>query len=145
MAKRTTSRFTREDYQAYINSSAWRAVRLRYISSKLPKVCARCGKPWGKGDHLHHRTYKRFGNERLLDLVPLCEPCHMAVHELYDSDPKLKQRGLWYATREAIRHGRQDTVKPKNRKRRELVQPTTGGTCGLPHVSLRSSREGRTS
>lgn len=86
-------------YETYIRSSAWRRVRQRYINSKLPKVCAGCKKPWGKGDHLHHRTYKNFGAERLMDLVPLCEPCHSAVHRLYDSDPKWKRKGLWYATK----------------------------------------------
>lgn len=92
-----------KDYEKYIRSSAWRAVRKRYIESKLPKACGGCKKPWGKGDHLHHRTYKNLGNERLMDLVPLCQPCHAQVHQLYDSHPKWRQRGLWYATREITR------------------------------------------
>lgn len=74
-----------DQYATYIASAAWRSVRQRWVASKYPKVCARCFKPWGKGDHLHHRTYKRLGVERLIDLVPLCEPCHQAVHERHRS------------------------------------------------------------
>jgi 5-methylcytosine-specific restriction endonuclease McrA len=91
------------DYEAYIRSSAWRSVRARFIASKLSKVCAGCKQPWGRGDHLHHRTYKNLGAERLMDLVPLCQPCHVKVHQLYDSDPKWRQRGLWYATKAALK------------------------------------------
>lgn len=86
-------------YSAYIKSEAWRAVRQRFIASKLPKVCGGCGRPWGRGDHLHHRTYKNLGREFLRDLVPLCANCHEAVHVLYDSDLIWQRRGLWYATR----------------------------------------------
>lgn len=94
-------------YREYIRSPQWRAVRQRFIASKLPKVCAACGKPWGHGDHLHHRTYKNLGNERLMDLVPLCPGCHRRVHDLYDADPRWRRRGLWYATKAVIiRKGR---------------------------------------
>lgn len=65
---------TRAGYRAYINSPAWRAVRERYWASKMPKVCYVCGCPRRPGMHLHHRTYKNLGNERLMDLVPVCPP-----------------------------------------------------------------------
>lgn len=93
----------RASYKAYINSPEWRKVRQRFIDSKFPKVCAGCSKPWGRGDHLHHRTYKNLGAERLMDLVPLCQPCHAKVHRLYASNPKWKRKGLWYATKEALK------------------------------------------
>lgn len=48
--------------------------------------------------HLHHRTYKNLGHERLMDLVPLCPKCHADVHRLH-RDPIWKRRGLWYATK----------------------------------------------
>jgi 5-methylcytosine-specific restriction endonuclease McrA len=105
------------EYQTYIRSAAWRRVRQRYINSRLSMTCAGCGKPWGKGDHLHHRTYKNFGNENLRDLVPLCEPCHVEVHRLYDSDPKWKRRGLWYATRAVTR---KQTLLEKKIRRKTL-------------------------
>lgn len=96
----------RSGYQTYIRSPAWRRVRQRFIASKLPKVCHGCGEDWGTGDHLHHRTYKNLGNERLIDLVPLCAPCHDAVHELYDSDPKWRRWGLWHTTKVALKYRR---------------------------------------
>lgn len=114
----------RSDYNAYIRSSAWRAVRKRYIASKLPKICAGCKTPWGAGDHLHHRTYKNLGNERLMDLVPLCQPCHVKVHALYDSDPKYRRKGLWYTTKVALR-------QPKVRKSRPARKSNTG--MGVVH------------
>jgi len=30
---------------------------------------------------VHHKTYVRFGNERMGDLVTLCESCHAKEHE----------------------------------------------------------------
>lgn len=32
--------------------------------------------------HLHHRTYVRFGQERLTDLMGVCGACHRAIHGL---------------------------------------------------------------
>jgi hypothetical protein len=108
-----------KDYEAYIRSAAWRAVRERFIASKIKKVCMGCGKPWGKGDHLHHRTYKNLGNERLMDLVPLCQPCHTRVHQLYDSDPNARKIGLWYVTRKIIRKQEREIGREYQRPQRE--------------------------
>ena len=94
-----------EDYEAYIRSSAWRKVRQRFIDSKLPKICMGCARPWGSGDHLHHRTYRSLGNEILADLVPLCQLCHQLVHDLHranQSDPNARSTKLWYATNQVI-------------------------------------------
>ena len=92
---------SRSEYASYIASAAWRATRERYWSSKLPSCCYCCGRPRHAGMHLHHRTYKNLGNERLMDLVPLCESCHQEVHYLHKNDPKCKRLGLWYATKRA--------------------------------------------
>lgn len=90
-------------YRQYIQSAEWRAVRERYWASKLPKNCFVCDGPRVKGMHLHHRTYKNLGAERLMDLVPVCPRCHDFIHELAH-DPYWKKRGgLWAATKEAQR------------------------------------------
>lgn len=68
------------DYNTYIKSDAWRAVKARYWASKLPKVCYVCGTK--KRLDLHHRTYTRLGHERLDDLIPLCRTHHQSVHDL---------------------------------------------------------------
>ena len=36
----------------------------------------------GKGLHAHHKTYARFGNENVDDLVTLCTRCHRRRHAL---------------------------------------------------------------
>lgn len=48
--------------------------------------------------HLHHRTYKNLGNERLMDLVPMCQECHDIIHRLYRTDHRWKRKGLWVLT-----------------------------------------------
>lgn len=89
------------EYRTYIRSNQWRRTRERYWKSGLPTSCYVCDAPRHKGMHLHHRTYKNLGNERLMDLVPLCEWCHEYIHTVFDSDPIWKRRGLWAATKEA--------------------------------------------
>jgi 5-methylcytosine-specific restriction endonuclease McrA len=89
------------DYYRYIRSDAWREKRALFFKSKLPKLCASCGAIWRPGFHLHHRTYKRLGNERLCDLILLCEPCHDALHVAHR---KLRKPiHLWQFTRKFIR------------------------------------------
>lgn len=88
------------DYAEYIQSSAWRAKREKYWASKMPKDCYCCGKPRHAGMHLHHRTYKNLGNERLMDLVPVCQSCHDRIHQLH-KDPHWKRKGLWATTHRA--------------------------------------------
>jgi predicted HNH restriction endonuclease len=52
--------------------------------------------------HLHHRTYKNLGVERLMDLVPVCPDCHELIHAIFDADrPRWEREGLWYATKKA--------------------------------------------
>lgn len=88
------------DYETYIRSAAWRRVRRRFVDSKLEKKCAACGKPWGAGDHLHHRSYRHLGRERLMDLVPLCEYDHMLLHQF---DRENSGRGLFRNTKRFLR------------------------------------------
>lgn len=91
--KRTVSP---EDYAVYIKSPEWKAQRRRYWQSNMPKHCYGCGLPWLRfvqGMHLHHRAYHNLGNERLIDLQPLCEGCHRKVHEIVNDN----RRRLWKA------------------------------------------------
>ncbi|WP_149956885.1 hypothetical protein [Zafaria cholistanensis] len=90
---------SKADYASYINSPAWKATRNRYWASKLPTECYVCQAARHPGMHLHHRTYKNLGAERLMDLVPVCQPCHDEIHQLHRSDPAWKHKGLWAATK----------------------------------------------
>ena len=69
----------RRNYHAYLRSDHWAKVKERYWASKMKKTCEVCGTRHGL--QLHHKSYNRVGEERLHDLVPLCGPCHCAVHE----------------------------------------------------------------
>lgn len=88
----------RAEYRSYIQSAQWRRTRERYWASKLPHDCYCCGAQRRAGFHLHHRTYKNLGSERLMDLVPVCPSCHAEIHALYASVPEWKRRGLWFVT-----------------------------------------------
>jgi hypothetical protein len=64
-------------YSDYLKSAHWQELRtkkLRY--SRF--ACELCN---NKGVlHVHHRTYQNRGQERLSDLIVLCEPCHFTFH-----------------------------------------------------------------
>jgi 5-methylcytosine-specific restriction endonuclease McrA len=93
---------SRSGYRTYIQSPKWRATRQRYFDSGMPQECYVCGTPRRPGMHLHHRTYKNLGAERLMDLVPVCPDCHELIHAIFDADrPRWEREGLWYATKKA--------------------------------------------
>lgn len=140
----TTGRRTvdRTDYQRYINSPEWAAVRIRYWASKLPKSCYACRRPRHPGMHLHHRTYKNLGAERLRDIVPMCQECHELVHlvqrgsgmHLWGATQAVARtvqgrRGRGDATRRFIvrRHAPQELAAAEERHRNHSQPPPNGG------------------
>jgi hypothetical protein len=67
-------------YQEYIQSPHWAAKRS--LRLKIDEhLCQGC---WSSDNlHVHHKTYKRLGNENVqVDLVTLCETCHDYVHRM---------------------------------------------------------------
>jgi 5-methylcytosine-specific restriction endonuclease McrA len=86
------------EYYEYLRSDAWKQVRLRFLKSKLPKDCFVCHLPWCNSFVFHHRTYKNLGCERLMDIVPVCRPCHDKIHALQHGG-----MDLWAATMKARR------------------------------------------
>jgi len=44
--------------------------------------CVLCNKG-GVGLQVHHRTYDRYGQELLSDLLALCRPCHERFHDIF--------------------------------------------------------------
>ena len=101
--KRTVAPGT--EYYTYIRSDAWRAVKQRYLGSRLSKHCYICAAPWASSFVFHHRTYKNLGCERLMDIVPICRPCHDAVHARVSKGVQ-----LWRATT-GLRRVRRKAVK----------------------------------
>jgi len=66
-------------YRQYLASPAWQARRIKRMSMDGGR-CQGCGR---RDDlHVHHRTYVRFGNEPLDDLITVCDLCHSLVHQI---------------------------------------------------------------
>jgi len=67
-----------KNYQEYLQSAYWKSIKKRYRESKLPQMCLVCA---SVKYELHHRSYKRLGEEIFGDLIPLCRLHHYAVHD----------------------------------------------------------------
>ena len=67
-------------YQAYLLSPEWKAKR-ELVFKKQGKRCRECETT--KGLHVHHLTYERIFNERVSDLIVLCEKHHRYIHNRY--------------------------------------------------------------
>ena len=66
---------------AYLNSKHWRMMRQR-VYDFYKGECQRCHSVIPiEQCQVHHRTYKRFGNERINDLVLYCHKCHNVIHK----------------------------------------------------------------
>ena len=66
------------DYRTYIKSEEWQRKR-ELVLEFWDHKCATC---FNHRDlHVHHRTYERLGEEKLTDLIVLCEGCHEKFHE----------------------------------------------------------------
>ena len=73
----------RQPYQQYLQTDWWLEIRKR----ALRKAGYRCQLCYARGSlHVHHRTYRRLGNERMSDLTVLCEKCHGHFHETLKVD-----------------------------------------------------------
>ena len=68
-------------YSNHMHSERWKDIK-RTLRSKFGNRCQTCN---DSGErfilHAHHRTYERFGQERLEDLTLLCDCCHKKVHK----------------------------------------------------------------
>lgn len=68
-----------ETYDEYLATRHWRVLRVK-VAKLRNYYCELCDKKIEVGYHIHHKTYKRLGDERLGDLMFLCENCHKEVH-----------------------------------------------------------------
>jgi CRISPR/Cas system-associated protein Cas10 (large subunit of type III CRISPR-Cas system) len=67
-------------YKDYINSPRWKAKREKYFDAK-GRWCKACRSH--ENIKIHHLSYDNFGHEPLMDLVSLCNSCHVKVHQLH--------------------------------------------------------------
>lgn len=64
----------------YLQSKEWAIIREKVLE-RDDYTCVLCGATDCQLD-VHHKTYKRHGNEKLFDLITLCENCHNEIHQL---------------------------------------------------------------
>jgi hypothetical protein len=64
---------------AYYFTSAWYR-RVDAVRARARGRCEFC--QHRRMQHCHHRTYVRFGQEPLSDLMGVCRLCHQAIHRL---------------------------------------------------------------
>ena len=77
------------EYNEYLQSPEWKEKR-RLKAEEQNYTCEICHKIVRKGFHVHHKTYSRFMNESLSDLMFLCEDCHMKLHKKREEQAKKK-------------------------------------------------------
>ena len=83
----------KERYQEYMCSEEW-ALKRTQKANEQRFSCELCGVVVLKGFHIHHLSYKNFGNEKMSDLQFLCKDCHINVHcEKKVKQNKLKAKG----------------------------------------------------
>lgn len=77
----------KQEYEAYLHSSAWRQKR-HWARLRAHGKCQRCGERFVKKEvHVHHLTYERVGHERQEDLQAICKGCHEFIHGIREFDP----------------------------------------------------------
>lgn len=108
-------------YKAYIKSEAWAKRRREYYETHERK-CRACGS--SRNMNLHHKTYRRLGNERDADLVALCRKCHNNIH----IQARSEGRNLWIVTEEFIRNKKRRIKRSRTAKR---VSQTTRKKNGI--------------
>ena len=77
-------------YAAYMASGGWQLRRrawLRQWRATHPDTdpaCMVCERAWTLADDLHHASYDQLGHEPDTNLLPMCRPCHQALHRILD-------------------------------------------------------------
>ena len=85
------SEYDRDFYVEYLRSDKWEYKRQQKAYEQC-HTCERCSKRIEKGFHIHHKTYKRLGNELLSDLMFLCQDCHSDIHSGINIEMSNKRR-----------------------------------------------------
>ncbi len=110
-ARLTKTRLARRtEYADYMRSPAWWARRRLWwqhhtARTGTPTMCCPggCGTTLTIDDDMHHRSYDRLGEEAHEDLIPLCRPCHDALHIMIEASPKWRQTDRALATDAALK------------------------------------------
>jgi 5-methylcytosine-specific restriction endonuclease McrA len=75
--RREARKQRQREYRQYLRSEGWK-LRRQVALDRAGGFCEDCGAR--ESFEVHHRTYKRKGNERPEDLVAVCRRCHQERH-----------------------------------------------------------------
>lgn len=99
------------NYRDYLQSNHWQIFRKRFYSSKYFKSksirggingkCICCQQENKKMD-LHHLTYRRIGDEKISDIVPVCRECHSKTHDNLKLNPGQRDKS-WKRVRKQFK------------------------------------------
>ena len=81
-------------YQKYLNSIHWKNLKKRFKNSKIFKHKCYCCLKTNRPISIHHKSYKRLGDEPLNHLIALCQECHELVHKTFKGKTSQKVN-LW--------------------------------------------------
>lgn len=122
-----------EFYSDYINSKHWKEYKNNVYKNKK-NCCEICGSE--KRLIVHHKTYERLGEEKILDTMIVCAKCHDAIHKLHRSGKNRFKCNLWMATnyyKFLIDNIRNDNIIRRNTNRRKQ-------TMSHKEISIRNKR-----
>jgi len=94
----------RATYDTYMGSKEWWLTREWWHAEYVRIIghepgCIACGAGWTlRHRDLHHRTYERLGREQFGDLISLCRPCHIELHQRLESSVAMRKLGRATAT-----------------------------------------------
>ena len=99
-------------HKKHLRSEYWKSLRHK-AQLRAAFKCEVCGEleiaTYGlEPFHLHHKTYKNFGKEKLDDVMYMCPECHVEEHKKKDA-PKISQ----------IRLSTPKQPKPKTRRKKK--------------------------
>ena len=64
------------EHEIYLKTDKWQLIRDKVLA-RDHETCQKCKKV---GWVVHHLTYARWRNERLADLMTVCDECHKLIH-----------------------------------------------------------------
>lgn len=68
----------REEYDDYLRSERWQALRAKIVARAGGK-CEGCLSAYA--EHVHHLSYAHRGNEFAFELLAVCQTCHERLHD----------------------------------------------------------------
>ncbi len=107
-------------YQEYLGSDHWKDVRKRFWASRLHDGKCNICKQNGKLE-VHHKTYKRIGQEYLGDLILLCRECHQDTHYF---EKNREQKGSLIGAARTLRKRLRKETRKQNKNYRTIIENT---------------------